>query len=117
MMRMTFFFLLSMNSSPSMPSYFPDSFLDNPKKTPFSVISLICLRAKPEWLHHATGKFLTTVLSREILLHFERYELDTKEGTTTVHYGPALPVFYKSGYWSLMIACDFPATMGGGSEF
>ena len=83
-----------------------------PKENPFSVISLICLRAKPEWLHNATGKFLSTVLSREMLLHFENYELDTKEGTTTVHYGPALPVFYKSGYWSLMIACDFPTPLG-----
>jgi len=73
-----------------------------------------CLRAKPESLHNATGKFPTTVLSREILLHFELYELDTKEGTTTVHYGAALPVLYKVrviGSRSLMIAYDFPAPL------
>ena len=65
-------------------------------KTPKKPFSVICFRAKPESLHNATGKSLSTVLSREILLHFKLYELDTKEGTTTVHYGAALPVFYKA---------------------
>lgn len=60
------------------------------------MFSVIFFRAKPESLHKATGKSLSTVLSREILLHFELYELDTKEGTTTVHYGAALPVFLQS---------------------
>jgi len=77
---------------------------------------VICLWAKPESLpqYNATGKFLTTVPSREILLHFELYELDTKEGTTTVHYGAALPVLYKAkvvGSRSLMIACNLPAPL------
>ena len=101
MMRMTSFFFLSNNGSPPMPIW----------KTPKKPFSVICFRAKPESLHNATGKSLSTVLSREILLHFKLYELDTIEGTTTVHYGAALPVFYKArvvGNRFLMIVRDFP---------
>ena len=86
---------------------FPNSFWKTPKKT----FSVIFFRAKPESLHKATGKSLSTVLSRVILLHFELYELDTKEGTTSVRYGAALPVFYRARVVrnrSLMIVRDFP---------